>query len=99
MDLGDLTQLIVVVTAAFAFGRVVSVIVGLIERRTSLSPALAPEADERLRELEAECSTLRQELTEIAERQDFTERVLLQDPSRAMPFPASAPRERIVTPH
>jgi hypothetical protein len=99
MDLGDLTQLVLVVAAAFAFGRVVSVVVRLIERRAALLSPLAPDTDERLRALEEECGALRQELNEIAERQDFSERVLLQHPGRAIPIPSSAPRERIVTPH
>jgi hypothetical protein len=99
MDLGDITQLVVVVTTAFALGRVVSALARLIERRASAMPALAPEADERLRALEEECSTLRQELAELAERQDFTERALVQDPGRVRPFPPQGARERIVTPH
>jgi hypothetical protein len=99
MDLGDITQLVVVVTTAFALGRVVSALARLIERRASSMPALAPEADERLGALEEECSTLRQELAELAERQDFTERALVQDPGRVKPFPPQGARERIVTPH
>jgi hypothetical protein len=74
MDLGDITQLVLVVTTG-------------------------QEADERLRALEDECSTLRQELTEIVERQDLTERALLQDPGRVKPVPPQGARERIVTPH
>ena len=99
MDLGDITQLVVVVTSAFALGRIVSALARLIERRASAMPALAPEADERIRALEDECSTLRLELAELAERQDFTERALVQDPGRLKPFPAPGPRERMVTPH
>jgi hypothetical protein len=60
MDLGDITQLVLVVTTAFAFGRVASALARLIEHRASATPAVAPEADERLRALEDECSTLHQ---------------------------------------
>jgi hypothetical protein len=86
MDLGDITRLALLASAAFAFGRLVASLAHLIERQTSSMRDLAPEEDERLRALEEECNTLRQEVTEIAERQDFTERTLAQNQGRARPF-------------
>ena len=97
MDLGDLTQIVLVSTTALVMGRVGLALARLIERRVTARPA--PETDDRLRALEDECAALRQDLVEIQERQDFTERALLQDPARAKPAPQPAPRERIVTPH
>jgi hypothetical protein len=99
MDVGDFTQLIVLVTGAFVFGRIVAVVAKVVERQLPSAQANSMEADERLRALEEECVTLRQELTDIAERQDFTERVLLQDQGRANPPLPQAPRERSITPH
>ena len=98
MDLGDITQLVLVATTALVFGRVGLAFARLLERRASSKPTLTPEAEDRLRTLEDECSALRQELTEVQERQDFTERALLQDPTRARPAGSHPPRERIVTP-
>ena len=47
-------------------------------RRRSAAAAELPFPVEALQELEAEVSQLRQELTEMQERLDFTERVLAQ---------------------
>jgi hypothetical protein len=98
MDLGDITQLVVVATSALVLGRVGLAFARLIERRAAGKPTLTPEAEDRLRGLEAAYDTLRQELAEVQERQDFTERALLQDPARAR---AAAPHQqvdKIVTP-
>ena len=97
MDLGDLTQIVLVSTMALVMGRVGLALARLLERRATARPA--PETDDRLRALEDECAMLRQDLVEIQERQDFAERALLQDPARARPAPPPAPRERLVTPH
>jgi hypothetical protein len=98
MDLGDITQLVLLATTALVLGRVGLALARNIEHRTAGKPALTPEADDRLRALEEECATLRQELAEVQERQDFTERALLRDPARGRPAPSQAPQERIVTP-
>jgi hypothetical protein len=87
-----------VATTALVLGRVGLAVARLLERRASAKPTLTPETEDRLRALEEECSTLRQELTEVQERQDFTERAFLQDPARARPATRQAPREEIVTP-
>ena len=98
MDPGDFTQFVLVITTALVLGRVGLALARLIERRPSGKAALTPEAETRLRAVEEECTTLRQELTEVQERQDFTERALLQDPSRARAAGQPAPRDQIVTP-
>jgi hypothetical protein len=98
MDLGDITQLVFVATTALVLGRIGLAVGRLIERRASGKTAATPETEDRLRALEEECSALRQELTEVQERQDFTERALLQDPVRAIPATRQAPRKEIVTP-
>lgn len=98
MDLGDLTQLVLLATTALVLGRVGLAVARLIERRATGKPTLIPGTDERLRALEEECTALRQELTEVQERQDFTERALLQAPPRTRPTGSQAPRAEIVTP-
>jgi hypothetical protein len=99
LDLGDITQLVLVATTALVLGRVGLALARLIERRSAGQPGLAGEAEERLRILEDECLNLRQEITELHERQDFTERALLPAPAPARPAPSEAPPERVVTPH
>lgn len=98
MDLGDITQLVLVATTALVLGRVGLALARLIERRSSRTPAPPPDAEDRLRALEEECTFLRQEVTELQERQDFTERALLHDPAQprsAAPDPSQA---RVLTP-
>ena len=98
MDLGDITQLVLVATTALVLGRVGLAFARLIERRSSGASALSPESEDRMRVLEEECTLLRQELTELQDRQDFTERALLHDPAHPK-VPASAPsEERVLTP-
>lgn len=97
MDLGDLTQLVLLATTALVLGRVGLAVARLIERRATTKPTQIPGTDERLRALEEECTALRQELTEVQERQDFTERALLQAP-RTRPAGSQASRAEIVTP-
>jgi hypothetical protein len=98
MDLGDVTQLVLVATTALVVGRVGLALARLIERRASATPALTPETEERLQALEAECSAFHQELTDLQERQDFTERALLQEPARARRSIPDPDRKEIVTP-
>ncbi len=90
MDIGDVTQLIFVGTAAFVFGRLGIALVRLIDRRGAGS-ASPGETDARLRAVEDECITLRRELAEVQERQDFAERVLLRDPTLAQDVRLKAP--------
>jgi hypothetical protein len=99
IDPGNATQLILVVTSSLILGRVGLALARLLEHRASVKPSLTPETEDRLRTLEVECDVLRQEVTELQERQDFTERALLQDPVRAKPVIPPASREKIVTPH
>ena len=98
MDLGDLTQLVLVATTALVLGRVGLAFARLIERRSSPASALNADSEDRLRVLEEECTLLRQELSELQDRQDFTERALVHDPTQSK-GPASAPSEgRVPTP-
>ncbi|HEX6669930.1 MAG TPA: hypothetical protein VF061_10245 [Gemmatimonadales bacterium] len=85
MDLGDITQLTLVATTALVIGRVGWSLARLIDRRALRSPALADEAAERIGLLEQEQLALRQELAELQERQDFTERALVREPQRPVP--------------
>ena len=85
MDLGDITQLTLVATAALVIGRIGWSLARLIDRRALRSPALSDEAAERIGLLEQEQLALRQELAELQERQDFTERALVREPQRPVP--------------
>jgi hypothetical protein len=98
MDPGDLTQLILVITSALVFGRVGLALARLIERRGSPPPGMAADTEERIRGVEEECLTLRREMAELQERQDFAERALLPDPGRAAPAAPPARPDRMVTP-
>ena len=96
MDLGDITQLKLVVTFTLVVGRIGWSLARLIDRRACRQPALTDDAAERIRTLEDEQLALRQELVELQERQDFTERVLLREQHPPLDLPAP---ERVVTPH
>jgi cell division protein FtsB len=95
MDLLDITQVALVATVVLVFGRIGWSFARLIDRRASRQPALPDDAAERIRALEEEQLALRQEVAELQERQDFTERALLreQPPKRDLAAP-----ERIATP-
>jgi hypothetical protein len=95
MDLGDLTQLAFVATFTLVIGRIGWSLARLIDRRASRQPASADDAAERIRTLEDEQLALRQELVELQERQDFTERVLLREERPRLDLPAP---ERVATP-
>ena len=82
MDPINLIQLMFAGAAVIVFGRVGFAFSRYIERRLSGAPAQAHEAESRLQAVEAECTLLRQELSELQERQDFTERVLQAPPAR-----------------
>ena len=99
MDPGNITQLVLVATTALVLGRVGLALARLLEHRASGKQSLIPESEDRLRALEAECDTLRQEVLELQEPQDFTERALLHDPAGPSAAPSQAPQEKIVTPH
>ncbi|HEY7505722.1 MAG TPA: hypothetical protein VH700_16605 [Gemmatimonadales bacterium] len=96
MDLGDITQLAFVATITLVFGRIGWSFARLIDRRASRQPALPDAAAERIRALEDEQLVLRQELAELQERQDFTERALLREQPRRTDLAAP---ERVTTPH
>jgi hypothetical protein len=96
MDLGDITQLAFVATITLVFGRIGWSFARLIDRRASRQPTLSDEAAERIRTLEEEQLAVRQELAELQERQDFTERALLREQPPKRDLPA---QERIATPH
>lgn len=98
MDLGDLTQLTLLAATVLVMVRVGWAVARLLERRFAARPALPDDTAERLRVLEEEQVTLRQELAELQERQDFTERALVRDGSRVRPAPGPLP-DRVVTPH
>ena len=96
MDLGDITQLALVATTMLVFGRIGWSLARLIDRRAVRAPALSDDAAERIRTLEEEHLALRQEVAELQERQDFTERALLREQRWRVELPAP---ERLTTPH
>lgn len=98
MDPTEFTQLLFVCTAALVMGRVGLALGRVIERRWAGPSAPSPDAEDRLRAVEDECLTLRREVADLQERQDFAERALLHDPARARPA-IEPPAERVVTPH
>ncbi len=98
MDLGDITQLTLVATTALVLGRIGWSLARLIDRRGARPATLPDDASDRLRALEEEQLVLRQELAELQERQDFTERALLREEMEARRPTHDLP-ERIVTPH
>ncbi len=98
MDITYLTQVGVIATAALVFGRIGWAVARLIDRRAARPADLPADAAERLRTLEEEHLVLRQELAELQERQDFTERALLREPGGGRPASPGAPSERVVTP-
>lgn len=98
MDLGDVTQLTLVATTALVLGRIGWSLARWVDRRGSRQPTLSGEAAERLQVLEDEQLALRQELAELQERQDFTERALLRQEGRRSGSPGPLP-DRITSPH
>ena len=96
MDLGDITQLALVATVTLVFGRIGWSLARLIDRRAVRPTALSDDASERIRTLEEEQLALRQEVAELQERQDFTERALLREERPRAEVPAP---EQLTTPH
>ena len=92
MDIYEITQIMIVATTGLVFGRLGLALARRVERRPA-EPAPDVGGDERLRALEDECAVLRRELSEVQERQDFTERLLLRKPE-----PSAAPEKRVPTP-
>jgi hypothetical protein len=93
MDIYEITQIMAVVTTGLVFARLGLALARRVERRPADPAAPAAVGDERLRALEDECVVLRRELSELQERQDFTERLLLRG-SQQVP----APEKRVLTP-
>jgi hypothetical protein len=92
MDIYEITQIMVVVTTGLVFARLGLALARRVERRPA-ARASGSVGDERVRALEDECAVLRRELSELQERQDFTERLLLRDA-----HPVAPSEQRVVTP-
>ena len=99
MDIYDITQITLVLSAGLVFARMGMAIARRIERRPDPDARLTAAAEDRLRSLEGESSIMRQELTELHERQDFTERMLQAKSEPPRPVRGERPEERVVTPH
>ena len=97
MDPVNVIQLVFAGTTAVVLGRLGFAMARYFERRLSASQGPTQEAERRLRAVEDECVLLHQELSELQERQDFTERLLHQGRGRVSP-PEGA-EKRAVTPH
>ena len=95
MDLGDLTQLTFVATTALILGRLGWSLARLIDRR-STAQSVSADTVERLRALEDDHAMLRQDLAELQERQDFTERALVRERDQLnSPLPAALPQHSV----
>ena len=92
MELYEITQIMLIATGGIIFARLGLALARRIERRP-VEPVTPAPGEDRLRALEAECAVLRQELGEVQERQDFTERLLLPDPKAG-----GVPEKRVPTP-
>jgi hypothetical protein len=92
MEIYEFTQIAIVVGGFLVVARLGLALARRIERRPADSaPALG---EDRVRALEEECAILRRELSEVQERQDFTERLLLRDPHQDAAPSARAPTPR-----
>jgi hypothetical protein len=98
MDPVDVIQLVFAGTTALVLGRIGLALARYVERRLSGIQDATHGADNRLRAVEDECTLLRQELSELQERQEFTERALLQDGDRQPLRSAGSDEKRVVTP-
>jgi hypothetical protein len=96
MDIYDITQIGLLVTATVVLARLGLALASRIERRPSAGTDQHSGTEARLRALEEESTLVRRELAELQERQDFAERMLQSraDPSRL----GGAPEKRAVTP-
>ena len=97
MNLIEITQVLLVATGAIFLGRVGLALTRWLERRLN-APRLTSEAVDRLQSLEDECARLRQEVSELQERQEFTERALLKDPAPPRVASPGGSRDRVPTP-
>jgi hypothetical protein len=86
MDPVNVIQLVLAGTSVLVLGRMGFALARYFERRLAGSQGRSPEAESRLRAVEDECTLLRQELSELRERQEFTERL-------------QSPEKKAVTPH
>jgi hypothetical protein len=86
MDFGDLVEdllaLLLVAVAAVLLVRVGWALVRITEGRFGRHRGFSPEAEGRLLLLEEECTSLRRDLTDLKDRQDFTEGLFLSGPTR-----------------
>jgi hypothetical protein len=98
MNAYDVTQLLLVATAGLVFARFGLALARRLETRSSVQAGLTPGAEDRLQALEEECAILRQELSEVHERQDFTERLLLESHAAPKLPPSGSPDGRVLTP-
>jgi hypothetical protein len=99
MDPANVIQLAFAGTAVFIFGRLGLALARHVERRLSGTRSGDQQTDSRLRAVEDECTLLRQELSELQERHDFTERLLQQGHTRVRPSHPNSAEQRVVTPH
>jgi hypothetical protein len=98
MNAYDVTQILLIATAGLVFARFGLALARRVETRSSAQAGLEPAAEDRLRALEEECVILRQELSEVQERQDFTERLLLESHAAPKLSPSESSDGRILTP-
>jgi hypothetical protein len=98
MDPVNVIQLVFAGTTALVLGRMGLALARYVERRLAGPQSADPEAESRLLAVEDECTLLRQKLSELQERQDFTERVLYQGPPREQLSHLDRPEIRVVTP-
>lgn len=86
MDFGDLVEdllaLLFVAVAAVLLVRAGWVLVRITEGRFARHRGFSREAENRVLLLEEECASLRRELTDLKDRQDFTEGLFLSGPAR-----------------
>lgn len=96
MDIYDITQIGLLVTATVVLARLGLALASRIERRPGTGTDQGSATETRLRALEEESTAVRRELAELQERQDFAERMLQSraDSSRL----GGAPDKRAVTP-
>jgi hypothetical protein len=84
MDLGDVMEgllvLVLVASTAFVAGGAGWRLARTLECHFTDQRGFTPEARARFLLLEDECATLRRELTEVKDRQDFMDSLFLQPP-------------------
>jgi hypothetical protein len=98
MDIYDVTQIALVVSAGLVLARVGLALARRIERGPECDSRMNAVTEDRLKALEEESSIVRHELVELHERQDFAERMLQSKPERARSV-SGASMDPVVTPH